>query len=203
MKQESMWDIDIADLEEKKTLEVETSETMTEESAPDTGWHIELNQGELQYDVPAGYRVRTDASGREIAQAYAYVETDRLHEWFSEEYELVRAADVQIGASRSGVHAVREYGHDAAVERAVAAALARSRMTENQRSPLDMKKIAADLQFEAASEQRRWNILQEKQALVRKHTQDTVTLLLGIELQYVSAEQRDALSALLKALVGV
>jgi len=193
------WDIE-EEIDECEEEEIEEEKAVVEEKNVlfNDRWHIELNQGELQYETPAGYRVRRMDDGREIVQAYAYVETDRLHEWFSDEYELCREADIQPAPSMAGPYSLRAHTQEGAVDRAVKATIARERMGPNARSPLDMKYIAANLQREAWQEHSRWQKLQEERHFRRMATERMVKSLLEIDLEFVSPEQRAALSALFK-----
>jgi hypothetical protein len=201
------WDLLIDDDDELEEDE-ELDELEEDESEEDEGgkknegeWKIELDQRDLQYAAPAGYRVKRLPDGREIAQAYAYMESDKLYSWESPIYTLVREADIEPTPSLTslGPVSLREaLSPQAHTERVVKATLARERMGDGARSPMDMRAIASDLQREAQQEYQRWQREQEVMAIRKRETEQAVAQLLKIDISLVPQEHREALASLFR-----
>lgn len=141
--------------------------------------------------VPAGYWTAFMPNGVEVAQAKARYFDGEEHELKSEIYELVREADMKPTPSLLGAPvSIRDaLSHEAREERIVAATLARERMKPNQRSPLDMEKIARELQNDGQYKERAWQMQQERRAQRKAASDQAVTFLLQLDPEFLSDEQ--------------
>lgn len=150
-----------------------------------------------QFNSLAGWFSATRPDGVEVAQARVSYTTDREHTLSSDVYELVRAADFQpFNVNTDGSFPVHNLTHAHYAERAAQASAARARMTKHQRSARDMEAIAAQLRRDAAYHVSTYE-RQVEQAVIRQRKHDEATaLVLQIDVELLSSEQRQQLAAL-------
>lgn len=150
--------------------------------------------GRLWDGVPAGYYVARRPDGVEVAQARcSYVDGTGEHQLQSDIYELVREADQAPTPSvldTSRPVSVRDaFSPDALAERVAKATEARIRMKPNQRSPLDMEKIARELQNDGAYKEHAWQLEVQRNAQRKADSDQAVAFLLQLDPEFLTDEQ--------------
>lgn len=124
-----------------------------------------------------GIHQRRREDGRIEAQAWAVAITDHEQALTSDVYILREDADeksfMPVG---SNVFPVRELTNAAAAERATRVALARASMKPDERSPIDMIKIAQDLRKRAERIERDWKLEQDRLAEEKRLDEEAIAL---------------------------
>ncbi len=150
-------------------------------------------QQDARFGSPLNWYAAIRPDGIEVGQVRApYQDADGDHELKSDIYEIVRAADATPVNANDFINPLREQQ-----AREMAAAVARSHLTDRQKSPSDMDSLSRSLSNDALYRTRRWEREVEQQLERKAKSDQAIDFLLQIDWQFVTGEQHDKLLKLL------